>query len=103
MFPCCYPGIAGSQGGLQYFATDEDKQSILAYFSKTQDPFLRERNSLMLELSDRAGWRAGTVNGLLVDDFNAGAIERARDDRSEERSEGKEWVRTCRLRWTPAL
>ena len=80
MFPCCYPGIAGSQGGLQYFATDEDKQSILAYFSKTQDPFLRERNSLMLELSDRVGWRAGTVNGLLVDDFNAGAIERASDD-----------------------
>ena len=65
---------------MQYFATDEDKQSILAYFSKTQDPFLRERNSLMLELSDRVGWRAGTVNGLLVDDFNAGAIERASDD-----------------------
>lgn len=79
-FPCCFPGVSGNHSGSQYFATDEDKRAILSHFAKGSDPFLVERNHLMMQLSDRVGWRASTVTGLLVADFAPEIIERSGDE-----------------------
>lgn len=80
IYPCCYRGVSGSDGGPQHFATAEDKRRMQVLFATASDPFLTERNRLMLELTDRVGWRAGTITGLLIDDFNEEAIQSADDE-----------------------
>jgi len=68
LYPLCFHGVGGGSGP-QYFATKDDKRRMLQFFAKATDPFLAERNRLIVELSDRVGWRAGTVTGLSIDDF----------------------------------
>lgn len=80
LYPVCFPRVDGRGSGPQYFATGKDKRSILARFADTSDTVLAERNRLIIELTDRVGWRAGTLQGLVIDDFNADAFERATDE-----------------------
>ena len=68
LYPLCFHGVDGGSGP-QYFATTADKRRMLQFFAKATDPFLAERNRLIVELSDRIGWRAGTMTGLSIDDF----------------------------------
>ena len=75
-FPLCFDGVSGS-GGTQYFASASDKQRIAEWFSLGDDPFIVERNNIILELTDRVGWRAGTLTGLVIEDFGEKALERA--------------------------
>lgn len=78
-YPCCFSDVTGSAGGAQYFATRKDKKAILRIVAALPDPFLRERDHLIIELSDRVGWRAGTLTGLLVDDFSRERFDEAED------------------------
>lgn len=78
-YPCCFSDVSGSAGGTQYFATRKDKKAILRIVAALPDPFLRERDHLIIELSDRVGWRAGTLTGLLVDDFRREWFDEAED------------------------
>lgn len=80
LYPVCFPRVDGRGSGPQYFATSKDKRSILARFADISDPVLAERNRLIIELTDRVGWRSGTLRGLVIDDFNADAFERATDE-----------------------
>lgn len=78
-YPCCFPGVGGRAGGTQYFATADDKRKILALFAKTPDLFVAERNRLMMELTDRVGWRAGTLTALRCDHFTDEAFAQSSD------------------------
>lgn len=69
-FPKCYRGVSGQGGGKQHFATSEEKRRLIAALTSGESPFVRERNRLWVELTDRVGWRAGTLWGLEVDDFH---------------------------------
>ena len=80
LYPLCFAGVSGTAGGSQYFATPKDKQRIAEYFAKGTDPFIVERNQIILELSDRIGWRAGTLTYLSIDDFNEEAMQRVEDE-----------------------
>ncbi|WP_028839815.1 MULTISPECIES: hypothetical protein [Thermomonas] len=80
LYPLCFTGVSGTAGGTQYFATAKDKQRIAEFFAKGADPFIVERNQIILELSDRIGWRAGTITYLTIDAFNEEAIEKAEED-----------------------
>lgn len=80
LYPLCFTGVSGTAGGSQYFATGKDKQRIARFFAKGTDPFIVERNQIILELSDRVGWRAGTLTYLTVDVFSEEAIEKAEEE-----------------------
>jgi hypothetical protein len=77
LYPQCFGGVSGHAGGSQYFATPQDKRRITEYFSRGSDPFIVERNRLIVELTDRVGWRASTLTGLTIDDFGEDALVRA--------------------------
>lgn len=79
-YPCCFTDVKGRGSGPQYFATGDDKKRILQIVSARPDPILRERDHLIIELSDRVGWRAGTLTGLLVADFSAERFDKGGDD-----------------------
>ncbi|HET7057557.1 MAG TPA: hypothetical protein VFI05_02420 [Nitrospiraceae bacterium] len=80
LYPLCFTGVSGTAGGTQYFATPKDKQRIAEFFAKGTDPFIVERNQIILELSDRVGWRAGTLTHLSIDDFSDEVMEKVEED-----------------------
>lgn len=61
----------GNRSGAQYFASGQDKRKVAEVLSEANDPFIAERNLIILELSSRVGWRAGTMTFLEAGDFPA--------------------------------
>lgn len=78
-YPYCFPNVSGRAGGTQYFATADDKRKILAQFANLSDPFVAERNRLMVEFTDRVGWRAGTLTALQCKHFTDAAFAQSSD------------------------
>ena len=79
MFPVCFRGVSGSAGGVQYFASAEDKRAMLVCLSSGKDPFVVERNSIIVEMADRVGWRVGTLTYLSIGDFDEARLVDADD------------------------
>lgn len=62
-------GRLGNRSGAQYFASGQDKRKVAEVLSEANDPFIAERNLIILELASRVGWRAGTMTFLESGDF----------------------------------
>lgn len=69
-YPKCFKRVSGRGSGKQHFATSEEKRRLIEALTNSDDAFVRERNRLWVELTDRVGWRAVTLTGLEVDDFS---------------------------------
>lgn len=80
-FPKCFKRVSGRSGGKQHFATSDEKKKLLNALASSEDSFVRERNRLWVELTDRVGWRAGTLTGLEVEDFSAARMTESGDGR----------------------
>lgn len=78
-YPCCFTDVKGRGSGPQYFATADDKRKILKIIAACPNHYIRERDHLIIELSDRVGWRAGTLTGLKVTDFSAERFDEGGD------------------------
>lgn len=74
LFPQCFD-IGRRANGPQHFATPSEKRRMLDLIARQTNPYLRERDHLIVELADRVGWRSGTLTGLRVADFDPGRYD----------------------------
>ena len=83
-YPLCYRRVGeGSRTTRQHFLSDQQADEVEAHLMNRQDPFVAERNILMLRIVRTVGLRRASVNSLTVDDFSDEAIadaERAQKD-----------------------
>ncbi len=79
MYPKCFRKCGeGSRSRYQYSATSEDKAKLIGYFSDDpSEPYVAERNILIMELADQVGWRNSSINSLTVDQFSDDSINNA--------------------------
>jgi len=62
----------------QYWMSDEDVRLVEELFRDQPDPHAQERNVLLLRTGEIQGWRAASINSLIIDQFSPEALEAQR-------------------------
>lgn len=70
----------GNRGNKGYIATEHDLEMLTEYISNKNDEFSMVRNLLILDLADTVGWRKGSINSLLIEQFSDKVIDETDED-----------------------
>lgn len=79
LYPLCFPhvGEASRTKGGQYWATTRDLNLLEEHFWDTYSEEVAARETLIMAIGDCVGWRIGSINSLVTQDFAEALIAEA--------------------------
>ncbi|AZC39824.1 hypothetical protein C4K37_5461 [Pseudomonas chlororaphis subsp. piscium] len=81
LFPLCFRRIGNaSKHTTKYEASERDRQALESIFLDHPNPYIGQRNSLILEIANLTGFRRSSINSLLCSQFSDDLINTVEDD-----------------------
>lgn len=76
LYPKIFPNVGSSSDVIDYTATDRDKEKLKEHFETQGDSdYSVRRNILIMEIAATVGWRQGSIQSLLIEDFSDERID----------------------------